>query len=190
VLVLRLLTLRRVTEEDGRTPLAYSDQNRSQATLVSWNRPRRREAAGGGAQWSATNKPMMPITPAIATPNATMLAGPSGTVQKANEAPPDALLHLLHRCKSLPALPFQRRVARRAPQTPCAMWLPFACQFSMTAPFRPVLLLAHLLANYSGRGMTGPYGAIKFCPKALVMPRCCPGRISGQHGSGVLLVSA
>ena len=45
VLVLRLLTLRCVTEEDGSTLLAYPDQNRSQATFCSWNRPRRREAA-------------------------------------------------------------------------------------------------------------------------------------------------
>ena len=45
MLVLRLLTLRCVTEEDGSTLLAYPDQNRSQATFCSWNSPKRRDAS-------------------------------------------------------------------------------------------------------------------------------------------------
>src|SRR6516165_9813332 len=46
VLVLRLLTLRRVTEEDGSTSLAYPDRNRSQANFRFFNN----RAAGSGNQ--------------------------------------------------------------------------------------------------------------------------------------------
>src|SRR5215469_10814719 len=96
---------------------------------------------------------MLISTPAIATKNAhhaswaaALRGGPViGPVRKANEAPPDASLH---RCRSRPALRFQRPIARRAPQTPRATRLPFACQLSMTVPIRSVLA-SGLLANYS-----------------------------------------
>jgi hypothetical protein len=71
----------------------------------------------------------------------TILAGRSGPVRKANEAPPDASLH---RCGSHSAVRFERPIARRAPQTPRATRLPFACQLSMTVPTRSVLFASEV----------------------------------------------
>ena len=142
-------------------------------------------------QWTATNKPMMLIsTPPIAAKKPPTRAGQVGPVQKANEAPPDASLR---RCRSRPALRFQRPIARRAPETPRAMRLPFACQLSMTVPFRPVLLLA----DYSIRGTTRRRSSDAGCPLTTPKPKLhCrrhprqssraggyPSLESGHHGT-------